>query len=71
MSDSELPDPAGILDLDRLLAQNPDVDAKQLREVLRTVKARRRAGHSPRSYNIDSPYERRPLAEGDSMRSDN
>jgi hypothetical protein len=66
MSDTELPDPALVLDLDRLLEQNPDVDAEQIREVRTIVKARRRAGHPQKSYNIDSPYERRPLREDDS-----
>jgi hypothetical protein len=61
MSDTEFPDPAGILDLDKLLEQNPDVDAEQVREVRTLVKARRRAGHPKKSYNIDSPYERRPI----------
>jgi hypothetical protein len=61
MSDTELPDPAVVLDLDKLLEQNPDVDADQIREVQTFIRARRRAGHSKKSYNIDSPYERRPL----------
>jgi hypothetical protein len=61
MSDTELPDPAKILDLDKLLEQNPNVDAEKVREVRTIVKARRRAGHPKKSYNIDSPYERRPI----------
>jgi hypothetical protein len=60
MSDSELPDPGNILDLDKLLEQNPDADAEQIREVRTIIKARRQAGHPKKSYNIDSPYERRP-----------
>jgi hypothetical protein len=62
MSDTELPDPAGVLDLDKLLEQNPDVDAEQVREVRTIVKARRQSGHTQKSYNIDSPYERRPIS---------
>jgi hypothetical protein len=62
MSDSELPDPSKVLDLDKLLEQNPNIDAKQVREVRTIIKARRQAGHPKKSYNIDSPYERRPLA---------
>jgi hypothetical protein len=62
MSDTELPDPAVVLDLDKLLEQNPDVDADQVREVRTFIRARRQAGHSKKSYNIDSPYERRPLS---------
>jgi len=61
MSDTELPDPAVVLDLDKLLEQNPEVDAEQVREVRTFIKARRRAGHPKKSYNIDSPYERRPI----------
>jgi hypothetical protein len=61
MSDSELPDPSEALDLDKLLEQNPEVDAEEIREVRTIIKARRRAGHAKKSYNIDSPYERRPL----------
>jgi hypothetical protein len=63
MSDTDLPDPAVALDLDRLLEQNPDVDAEQVREVRTIVKERRRTGHPQKAYNIDSPYERRPLRE--------
>ena len=62
MSDIEFPDPNVILNLDKLLEQNPDVDAEQIREVRTIIKARRRAGHPKKSYNIDSPYERRPLS---------
>lgn len=65
MSDSEFPDPAVTLDLDKLLKQNPDVDAEQVREVRTIIKARRRAGHPKRSYDIDSPYERRPLPDAE------
>jgi hypothetical protein len=61
MSDTELPDPKKVLDLEKLLKQNPEVDGEQIREVRTIVKARRRAGHPQKSYNIDSPYERRPL----------
>lgn len=61
MLDSELPDPSKTLDLGKLLEQNPDVDAEQIREVRNIIKVRRQAGHSKKSYNIDSPYERRPL----------
>jgi hypothetical protein len=39
-----------------------DVDAEQVQEIRMFIKARRRAGHPQRSYNIDSPYERRPLS---------
>jgi hypothetical protein len=63
MSDSELPDPAKNLDIDKLLEQNPDVDAEQVREVRTIVKERRQAGHPQKSYSIDSPYERRPFSE--------
>jgi len=46
MSDTELPDPAEVLDLNKLLEQNPDVDAdEQVREARTLIKARRRAGH--------------------------
>lgn len=61
MSDSKFPDPAEVLDLDKLLEQNPGVDAEQVREVRSFIKARRSEGHPRRSYNIDSPYERRPI----------
>jgi hypothetical protein len=61
MSDTEFPDPAEVLDLDKLLEQNPDVDAEQIQEIRTLIQARRRAGHPQRSYNIYSPYERRPL----------
>jgi|HubBroStandDraft_3_1064219.scaffolds.fasta_scaffold57987_4 hypothetical protein len=61
MSDSELPDPKKSLDLNRLLKQNPEVDPRQVAEVRTIVKARRQAGLPKKSYNIDSPYERRPL----------
>lgn len=66
MSDTEFPDPADALDLDKLLEQNPDVDLQQVCEVRTFVKARRQAGHPQRSYNIDSPYERRPIGEPES-----
>ncbi len=66
MSDSEFPDPIMVLDLDKLLKQNPDVDAERVREVRTIIKARRRAGHPKKSYNIDSPYERRPLPSPES-----
>lgn len=61
MSDSEFPDPAVVLDVDKLLEQNPEVDAEQVREVRSFIKGRRQEGHPQRSYNIDSPYERRPI----------
>jgi hypothetical protein len=61
MSDSDFPDPAEVLDMDKLLEQNPDVDAQQVCEARTFIKARRRAGHLQKSYNIDSPYERRPI----------
>jgi hypothetical protein len=71
MSDTELPDPGAVLDLDKLLEQNPDVDAEQIHEVRAFIKARRRAGHAKKSYNIDSPYERRPLIGPESSSHDN
>jgi hypothetical protein len=61
MSDSEFPDPAVVLDVDKLLEQNPEVDAEQVREVRSFIKGRRQEGHPQKSYNIDSPYERRRI----------
>ncbi len=61
MSDSEFPDPAVVLDMDKLLEQNPEVDAEQVREVRSFIKGRRQEGHPQKSYNIDSPYERRRI----------
>lgn len=61
MSDSEFPDPTVALDLAKLLEQNPEVDADQVRKVRSFIKDRRREGHPQKSYNIDSPYERRPI----------
>jgi hypothetical protein len=55
------PDPDTTLDLDKLLEQNPDADADQIREVREFVRARRGPGGRGKSYEIDSPYERRPL----------
>jgi hypothetical protein len=72
MSDSDmtdrLPDPDTSLDLDKLLEQNPDVDAKQIREVRAFIKARRGAGGRGKTYEIDSPYERRPIPGPESAR---
>jgi hypothetical protein len=69
MSDSEFPDPAATLDLDKLLDENPEVDAEQIREVRLFIKGRRRDGHPQKSYNIDSPYERRPIRGPESASS--
>jgi len=50
-----------VLDVDKLLEQNPEVDAEQVREVRSFIKGRRQEGHPQKSYNIDSPYERRRI----------
>lgn len=55
MSDSEV---APSLDLDTLIAQNPKVDADQLREAQDLVEQLEQRGIRRPVYSIRSPYER-------------
>jgi hypothetical protein len=55
-----------VVDLEDLLERNPDVDASQVREAQEALKELRREGVIGPSYNIDSPYERGPVAKPES-----
>lgn len=47
-----------IIDLNKLLANNPRVDCTQVQEVLLAVEELKRRGVSRASYNLVSPYRR-------------
>lgn len=48
-------------DVDEVVARNPKVDPRQLREAQTLLKQLREEGLERPSYGIASPYERRPL----------
>ena len=50
------PDP-----VDEIIKNNPHVDPEQLREAQELIKGLRSGGATGASYEILSPYERRPL----------
>lgn len=49
----------------KLVDQNPNVDARQLKEGRAMLKRLEREGVSKPRYEIVSPYERRPLRKTD------
>ena len=65
MSDIES---AGTNAADELIERNPKVDGKQLREAQELLGELRRSGVGRPSYEIESPYERRPVSPPESTR---
>lgn len=52
--------------LDEIAATNPRVDADKVREATTAIEELRRQGVLGPSYDIASPYERRPLERAES-----
>ncbi len=48
-----------ILDLEDVTANNPQVDTRQVQEVLDTLRELRKSGITRASYNLVSPYSRK------------
>jgi len=48
-----------VLEMEEVVANNPQVDAKQVREVLDTLRELRKSGITRASYSLVSPYGRR------------
>jgi hypothetical protein len=55
-----------ILKMKDVIASNPQVDAKQVREVLDTLRELRKNGITRASYSLVSPYGRRVSPSADS-----
>lgn len=47
-----------VLDMEDVIASNPQVDTKQVQEVLDTLRELRKSGITRASYNLVSPYSR-------------
>jgi hypothetical protein len=54
-------------DLDELAEKNPAADGAQIREAQELLRELRRDGVTRPSYNIQSPYERRPVRKPESV----
>jgi hypothetical protein len=65
MSDTAPPKTPPDHDVDKLVKENPGVDAAQVREAQKLLEELRREGVSGPSYGISSPYERRPVRKRD------
>ncbi len=48
-------------DLEKIAEKNQRVDVEKVRRAQVLLEELRQAGVSPRSYDISSPYERRPM----------
>lgn len=46
------------LEIEDVIANNPQVDTKQVQEVLDTLRELRKSGITRASYNLVSPYDR-------------
>lgn len=57
-----------IPDAEDLIKRNPKVDGDKLREAQELLEELRRGGVGRSSYDIDSPYERRPISPPESSR---
>lgn len=68
MSDTE-DSPAPSPEMDKLVEENPNVDAGQLREAQEALEKLRDEGVIPPGYGITSPYQRRPSSRRMSRRT--
>ena len=45
------------LDIDRIIANNPQIDRSQFEDVKKMIKELRSLGIKPAEYNIESPFQ--------------